>query len=99
MVAEAALAPFVVIKSRNGAKLRRREEMIQTPTAAMAGYAPPGPTRLLARVAVQGSKGILVADFSQPRNDAQLSAIPFGSAIGTKAAPGVAGEGNHLTAR
>src|SRR5215207_7931521 len=70
VVAEPLLAPCMVIDGRNGVKLLRCEEVIETPTAVVTGNAPPGPARLAASVAVQRSERVAVAELSQPWDDA-----------------------------
>src|SRR5215204_5066468 len=96
VVAEPLLAPCMVIDGRNGVKLLRCEEVIETPTAVVTGNAPPGPARLAVRVALQRSERVAVAELSQPWDDAELGVVPLGSTLGPQAASGVARERDHL---
>jgi hypothetical protein len=83
VVAEPPLAPRVVVGSGSGAKFFRCEDVIQTPTAIVAGDPPPSPARLALGVAVQRSERIAVTELSQPWNDPELGLVPLGPALGS----------------
>jgi hypothetical protein len=83
VVAEPLLTPRVVVGSGNGAKFFRCEDVIQSPTAVVAGDPPPRPARLALRVAVQRSERIAVTEFSESWNDPELGLVPLGPALGS----------------
>src|SRR5215216_1745896 len=85
VVAQALVAPGVVVDTGRWPQLGRAEQVVEAPAAAMSRDALPRPARLARCVAVEGAIGVPVAEVPQPRNDAELGLVPHGSALGPQA--------------
>jgi hypothetical protein len=99
VVAQAVVAPGVVVDAPNRAQLGRGEDVVETPAAVVAGAPAPGPARLASRVAVEGAKGVVVTEVSETWDDAELAGIPLRSSLDAEPSPRVARERHHAAIR
>jgi hypothetical protein len=83
VVAEALVAPGVVVDAGRWLELGRGEYVVEAPAAAMTGDALPGPARFAGSVVVERAVGVAVAEVPQSGNDAELGFVPVGSALGS----------------
>ena len=96
VVAEPVVTPGVVVAAPHGEQLRRSEQVVQAPPAAVPRDPPPGPARLARTVAVQRAKGIPVAELPEARHHRQFGVVPFPSPLRSQTPARIPREGHHL---
>src|SRR3954463_12718912 len=81
VVAEALVAPRVVVGAGDGAQLGRAEEVVEPPAPGVAGGPPPCPAGLPCAVAVERPEGVLEAKVPEAGDDTALGLVPLVPAL------------------